>query len=184
MESPAVKDLPKLDTQISQEIAKDHNLKKVEVTEKIVLPTAEDMKAEKTHQGLIEGVESFTPDKLKPAKTREPASGVDGNYIHNIKSPIFYFILIFPQIILVMKTEMAHSASKEAVEKFDKNNMKHVETQEKNPLPDGEAIRLETEHNNFKAGIEGFDKDKLSKAETVEKNTLPTKEVIEEEKKA
>jgi len=161
MESPAVKDLPKLDTQISQEIAKDHNLKKVEVTEKIVLPTAEDMKAEKTHQGMIEGVESFTPDKLKPAKTREPASGVE-----------------------VMKTEMAHSASKEAVEKFDKNNMKHVETQEKNPLPDGEAIRLETEHNNFKAGIEGFDKDKLSKAETVEKNTLPTKEVIEEEKKA
>ena len=38
-----------------------------------------------------------------------------------------------------MKTEMAHSASKEAVEKFDKNNMKHVETQEKNPLPDGEG---------------------------------------------
>jgi len=161
MESPAVKDLPKLDTQISQEIAKDHNLKKVEVTEKIVLPTAEDVKAEKTHQGLIEGVESFTPDKLKPAKTREPASGVD-----------------------VMKTEMAHSASKEAVEKFDKNNMKHVETQEKNPLPDGEAIRLEAEHNKFKAGIESFDQDKLSKVETVEKNTLPTKEVIEEEKKA
>jgi hypothetical protein len=161
MESPAVKDLPKLDTQISQEIAKDHNLKKVEVTEKIVLPTAEDMKAEKTHQGLIEGVESFTPDKLKPAKTGEPASGVD-----------------------VMKTEMAHSASKVAVEKFDKDTMKHVETQEKNPLPDGEAIRLEAEHNKFKAGIESFDKDKLSKAETVEKNTLPTKEVIEEEKKA
>ena len=60
-------------------------------------------------------------------------------YIHNIKSPIIYFILIFPQIISVMKTEMAHSASKEAVEKFDKNNMKHVETQEKNPLPDGEG---------------------------------------------
>ena len=61
------------------------------------------------------------------------------NHIHNIKIPIIYFILIFPQIILVMKTEMAHSASKEAVEKFDKNNMKHVETQEKNPLPDGEG---------------------------------------------
>ena len=81
------------------------------------------MKAEKTHQGLIEGtmlifegiiyfhiknraikiyrfeiffagVESFTPDKLKPAKTREPASGVDGNYIHNIKSPIIYVLHI------------------------------------------------------------------------------------------
>ena len=48
------------------------------MTEKIVLPTAEDVKAEKTHQGLIQGVESFTPDKLKPAKTREPASGSDG----------------------------------------------------------------------------------------------------------
>ena len=49
-----------------------------QMTEKIVLPTAEDVKAEKTHQGLIQGVESFTPDKLKPAKTREPASGSDG----------------------------------------------------------------------------------------------------------
>ena len=78
------------------------------------MPTAEDMKAEKTHQGMIEGayylviyfheknfnigirnlkfmnfkiftgVESFTPDKLKPAKTREPASGVEGNYIYII----------------------------------------------------------------------------------------------------
>ena len=64
------------------------------------------------------------------------------NHIHNIKIPIIYLILIFPQIILVMKTEMAHSASKEAVEKFDKNNMKHVETQEKNPLPDGEGTNL------------------------------------------
>ena len=33
---------------------------------------------------IFAGVESFTPDKLKPAKTREPASGVDGNYIYNI----------------------------------------------------------------------------------------------------
>ena len=30
-----------------------------QVTEKIVLPTAEDMKAEKTHQGLIEGMLIF-----------------------------------------------------------------------------------------------------------------------------
>ena len=30
---------------------------------------------------LFSGVESFTPDKLKPAKTREPASGVEGNYL-------------------------------------------------------------------------------------------------------
>ena len=48
-----------------------------------------------------------------------------------------------------MKTEMAHSASKEAVEKFDKNNMKHVETQEKNPLPDGEGILIYFHINLF-----------------------------------
>ena len=33
---------------------------------------------------IFTGVESFTPDKLKPAKTREPASGVEGNYIYII----------------------------------------------------------------------------------------------------
>merc|ERR1712141_120552 len=127
MESPAVKDLPKLDSQLSTELTKDHKLKHAEMTEKIVLPTAEDVKAEKTHQGLIQGVESFTPDKLKPAKTREPASGSD-----------------------VMKTEMAHNASLEGVKQFDQNNLKQVETQEKNPLPDPEAIRLEAEHKKSK----------------------------------
>ena len=43
--------------------------------EKIVLPSAEDLKAEKTHENLQKGIEGFTPDKLKPAKTREPATG-------------------------------------------------------------------------------------------------------------
>ena len=98
-DSPAVKDLPKLDSTISAEIAKDHKLKPTEVktfsralssgnfpktnyfflqvTEKVVLPTAEDVKAEKTHQGLIQGVENFSTDQLKAAKTREPATGLD-----------------------------------------------------------------------------------------------------------
>ena len=43
-----------------------------------MLPTADDVKAEKTHQGLIEGVENFSSEKLKSVKTREPASGKDG----------------------------------------------------------------------------------------------------------
>ena len=54
------------------------NLKDVETAEKNVLPTADDVKAEKTHQGLIEGVETFSSEKLKSVKTREPASGKDG----------------------------------------------------------------------------------------------------------
>lgn len=83
-----------------------------------------------------------------------------------------------------MKTEIAIGSTLKEVEKFDKTNMKNVDVQEKNPLPDKEAIRLEAEHNAFKDGVEGFNKDKLNRAETVEKNTLPTKEVIEQEKKA
>ena len=53
-------------------------MKDVETAEKNVLPTADDVKAEKTHQGLIEGVENFSSEKLKSVKTREPASGKDG----------------------------------------------------------------------------------------------------------
>ena len=88
-------------------------LQDVETAEKNVLPTADDVKAEKTHQvmndvpnlcsiyvlcsfskslcypllfschssmlkGLIEGVENFSAEKLKSVKTREPASGKDG----------------------------------------------------------------------------------------------------------
>jgi len=161
MAAPSVKDLPKMDETIQQEVAKEHNLKHVETTEKVVLPTADDVKQEKTHQGLIQGVEGFTPEKLKKVNTREPASGAD-----------------------VMKTEMARQGALDGVAKFDKTNLKDVETQEKNPLPDNEAIAAEKKHEDFKAGIEGFQKDKLSKAETVEKNTLPTKEVIEQEKTA
>merc|ERR1711997_642187 len=161
MSSPAVKDLPTIANGLKGELEKDHQLKKTSTTEKQVLPSADDVKAEKTHQGLLQGVEGFTPDKLKPTKTREPESGAD-----------------------LMKTEIAIGSTLKEVEKFDKTNMKNVDVQEKNPLPDKEAIRLEAEHNAFKDGVEGFNKDNLKAAETVEKNTLPTKEVIEQEKKA
>ena len=43
-----------------------------------MLPTAEDVAQEKTHQGLIKGVEEFSPEKLKNVKTREPATGAEG----------------------------------------------------------------------------------------------------------
>lgn len=106
-----------------------------------------------------------------------------------------------------LKSEIAYQKSCEAMTNFPKDNLKHVETVEKNPLPDkdGEiespwivpfplsanldcplclAIAQEAEHIQFKQGIEKFDKEKLSNVETVEKNTLPTKEVIDQEKSA
>lgn len=160
-DSPNVKDLPKIQDSLKGELLSPHQLKETKVSEKNVLPTADDVKAEKTHQGLINGVEKFSPEQLHHVKTREPATG--------------------PQLA---KREMAVQETSKEVEKFDKNNLKNVETQEKNPLPGTEDIKAEAEHNKFKAGIENFDKDKLSKADTVEKNTLPTKEVIEQEKSA
>jgi hypothetical protein len=160
-DAPQVKDLPKLDDTIKGELTKDIQLKHIEVHEKVVLPSAEDLKQEKVHEGLLKGVETFSPDHLKPTKTREPASATE-----------------------VMQVELAQQASLKAVEQFDKNALKNVDTQEKNPLPDQDAIKLEEEHLKFKDGIENFDKDKLAKTPTVEKNTLPTKEVIDLEKKA
>merc|ERR1712223_108721 len=160
MSSPAVKDLPTIDNGIKEELVKDHQLKKTSVTEKQVLPSADDIKAEKTHQGIMQGVETFSPNNLKETKTREPQSGAD-----------------------LMKTEMAIRSSLQGVENFDTAKLKNVDVQEKNPLPDKEAIRMEAEHQKFKDGVEGFNKDSLKHAETVEKNSLPTKEVIEQEKK-
>merc|ERR1719322_828560 len=80
----------------------------VEVAEKNVLPSAEDLKAEKTHENLQKGIEGFTPDKLKQVKTKEPASGAE-----------------------LMKTEMATGATIKAVEGFDKTGLKQAETTER-----------------------------------------------------
>ena len=52
-------------------------MKFLQVAEKNVLPSAEDLKAEKTHENLQKGIEGFTPDKLKAVKTKEPASGAE-----------------------------------------------------------------------------------------------------------
>ncbi|TRY80839.1 hypothetical protein TCAL_04857 [Tigriopus californicus] len=157
----ALKDLPNLQGNIKDEIMSPHKLKETLITEKNVLPTAEDVQQEKTHQGLIQGVEGFNVDQLNHVKTRQPATGGE-----------------------TLKNEIAYKKSCEAVSSFPKDNLKHVETVEKNPLPDKDAIAQEAEHMQFKQGIEKFDKDKLSNVETVEKNTLPSKEVIDQEKSA
>ena len=52
-------------------LAGDLKLKPTDPTEKNVLPTAEDMKQEKNHQGILTGIEGFTSDSLKPTETKE-----------------------------------------------------------------------------------------------------------------
>merc|ERR1712122_37976 len=72
----------------------------------------------------------------------------------------------------------------EEVTKVDRSSMTHVATEEKNVLPDAEAIAAEKKHEDFKAGIAGFEHGQLKKSNTIEKNTLPSKEDIEAEKAA
>ena len=52
-------------------LAGDLKLKPTDSTEKNVLPTAEDMKQEKNHQGILTGIEGFTSNSLKPTETKE-----------------------------------------------------------------------------------------------------------------
>ena len=52
-DSPAVKDLPKMGDTLKGELLSPRNLKDVETAEKNVLPTADDVKAEKTHQARL-----------------------------------------------------------------------------------------------------------------------------------
>ena len=74
-----------------------------QVAEKNVLPSAEDLKQEKLHEGVFKGVEGFTPDKLKPTTTREAASPLD-----------------------VAKTELARDKTADELKDFDKNKLKQV----------------------------------------------------------
>ena len=53
-----VKDLPAnllIAENLKGELLKDHKLKPTEAAEKIVLPSAEDVKQEKTHQNILTG---------------------------------------------------------------------------------------------------------------------------------
>merc|ERR1712004_892396 len=97
--------------------------KREKTKEKVVLPGKEEIKAEKTIQGVLQGVEGFAKDTLKDVRTREPAS---------------------PSAIL--QTELARDSSLKTVSEFDKTNLKKAETLEKNPLPSSEAIAQELEH--------------------------------------
>jgi len=195
-----VKDLPKemlIADSVKGELLGEHKLKPTDSTEKNVLPTAEDVKQEKTHQGILAGISDFKADSLKPTETKEKVvlpgqddiknekniqsvlQGVEGFTKDNLKDVRTREPL---SPTAVMQVEIARDSSLKTVSEFDKNTLKKAETLEKNPLPSSEAIAQEMEHLKFKAGIEGYDQSKLSHAETVEKNTLPTQEIIAMEK--
>lgn len=191
------KEMPRLDAGLQGELMKGANLKPTESNEKNILPSAEDLKQEKTHQNILTGIEGFKADGLKPTETKEKTvlpnpSDIQAEKTH--QGLIQGVESFSSEKLKNVKTrepqsptaqygvEKARDSSLAAVTGFDKTNLKKSETMEKNSLPPAEAIAQEMEHIKFKSGIEDFDRTKLSHAETVEKNSLPTKEIIAEEK--
>ena len=63
-----VANLPKdllIGTVLKDEILKEHNLKPTEASEKNILPSAEDVKQEKTHQNMLSGEDNHLFRKLQ-----------------------------------------------------------------------------------------------------------------------
>ena len=122
MAAPALKDLPKVATDLKTQLEgfNPDKLKNADTQEKIVLPTAEDVATEKTQQTLIAGIEKFDTSKLKHAETQE-------------------------KIVLPDKTAIEEERGKQqlfsGIENFDASKLKHTETCEKNPLHSGDEIR-------------------------------------------
>jgi hypothetical protein len=194
-DSPALKDLPKIADGLKGELLGSHNLKHQEAEEKNVLPSAADLKQEKTHQNVLTGIEGFKPSELKNVETKEKVVLPDSQTIQTEKTHQGMLKGVEGGVQLrhvktrepesptsTMQVELARDSSVAALSDFDKSQLKTTETTEKNALPTQEAIAQEKEHSKFKEGIEHFDKRRLSHTETIEKNPLPTKEVIELEK--
>nr|CAH7714335.1 unnamed protein product [Callosobruchus chinensis] len=122
---PALKDLPKVAGDLKSELEgfKSSKLKNADTQEKIVLPSAQDVAAEKTEKALIAGIEHFDTSKLKHTETQE-------------KNPL-------PDKEVVLQ-ERTHQTLLSGVEHFDKTTMKHTKTTEKVVLPDktGRHLRI------------------------------------------
>ena len=77
---------------------------------------------------------------------------------------------------IVIKEESIDSRAE--VKKFDHGKLKHVETQEKNPLPTPQTLKEELRPDTLPdvSGVKDFEKSKLKHVDPAEKNALPTKE--------
>ena len=66
--------------------------------------------------------------------------------------------------------------SRAEVKSFDHGKLKHVETEEKNPLPTPQTLKEELRPETLPdvSGVSSFDASKLKHVETQEKVVLPT----------
>ena len=81
-------------------------------------------------------------------------------------------LIIFP--IVVIKEEATESRAE--VKSFDHSKLKHVETEEKNPLPSSATLMEERKPEILPdvSAVKDFDAQKLKHVETQEKTVLPT----------
>jgi len=129
-------------------------LKHTETAEKNPLPSKEALQQEKQEKNLRDSIEGFSGDGLKHVGVAEHSN-----------------TLMF-------------SAEKtmQNIGQFDKTNLKHADTTEKNPLPSQDAVQAEKDHMQFKSGIEGFAKEGLHPTNTQVKTVMPDSSVINQEK--
>ncbi|CAB0012821.1 unnamed protein product [Nesidiocoris tenuis] len=122
--APSLKDLPKVGVDLKSQLEgfNHENMKRASTAEKNILPTAEDVAAEKTQKALLEGVELFDTGKLKHTETQ-------------LKNPL-------PDKDAI-EAEKGQQKLIEGIENFDPKKLKHTETQEKNPLPTKEGEYFE-----------------------------------------
>ncbi|KAK5649802.1 hypothetical protein RI129_000831 [Pyrocoelia pectoralis] len=91
MPPPALKDLPRVTGDLKGELEsfKASSLKNAETHEKIVLPSAEDVAAEKTEKEFINGIEHFDQTKLKHTETHEK------NVLPDKEGLLYFFCITF-----------------------------------------------------------------------------------------
>ncbi|CAD6187414.1 unnamed protein product [Caenorhabditis auriculariae] len=119
----ALAELPKLPEEISDSlISKGKELRKVETSEKNVLPTKEDVEEEKKHVEMITGIEKFDNSQLKTIETAEK--------------------VVLPTSEDI-KAERQHLELTKNIESFTPEKLKHTETHEKNMLPSKTDIARE-----------------------------------------
>nr|CAD7576159.1 unnamed protein product [Timema californicum] len=154
--------------------------------------TEADVRQERRHSDLIQGVESFSTDRLKRTNTNEKIvlPNAEASPPHctlflswaSYSSPMASLVLTDSSQLssdrqhLDVATEKNQKALLQGVEAFDTGKLKHTETQEKNPLPDKDVVKQEKDHQNLLEGVEHFDKATMKHTKTEEKNPLPNPE--------
>ncbi|KAG8249853.1 hypothetical protein J6590_012164 [Homalodisca vitripennis] len=177
------------------------NMKKADTNEKIVLPTAEDVKQEKQHNQLIHSVENFKADKLKRTNTLEKIvlPNAEGGIlagrqeIHDLQGR--RSLLSVAKCVFTLSAVIRRHVVKTEAAMLDPTLSCHrcnaTDSCDSHPccaqlghshyLP-CVYVAAEKSQKALIEDVEGFDTGKLKHAQTQEKNPLPDKFAVLQEK--